>query len=282
MPTIGSAWRQVRDRFAAAGLETPALDARLLAGKVLGRDHAALAADGHDKITAEQLKGLESLAARRLEGEPVARILGEKEFYGLIFGLNPATLVPRPETELLVDIGLERLKSHHAPRILDMGTGSGCIVIALLAHLPNARAVAIDLSQEALAQAEVNARQHGVMDRLTLQPGSWFDSLTLGDGFDFIVSNPPYIEKDAIAHLDGEVQKHDPMLALDGGPDGLVPYREIADNAMAHLLPDGAVCVEVGYNQAAAVTDLLRASGFNRVETHHDLAGIERALLAMG
>lgn len=272
----------MRDRFAAAGLETPALDARLLAGKVLGRDHAALAADGHDEMTAEQHKGLESLAARRLEGEPVARILGEKEFYGLAFGLNPATLVPRPETELLVDIGLERLKAHSAPRILDLGTGSGCIVIALLAHLPDARAVAVDLSREALAQAEVNARQHKVMDRLTLLQGSWFDNLTMGDGFDFIVSNPPYIEKDAIAHLDREVQKHDPILALDGGPDGLAPYREIADNAMAHLLPDGALCMEVGYNQAAAVTELLRATGFNRISAHRDLAGIERAVLAMG
>lgn len=272
----------MRDRFAAAGLDTPALDAKLLAGEVLDRDHAALVVDGHDGITADQLFKLQSFADRRLAGEPVARILGEKEFYGLTFGLNPATLVPRPETELLVDIGLERLKTHPAPRILDLGTGSGCIAIALLTNLPDARAVAIDLSREALAQAEVNARQHNVMDRLTLQPGNWFDTLTMGDGFDFIVSNPPYIQKDAIADLAQEVQKFDPILALDGGSDGLAPYREIADKALAHLLPEGAVCVEVGYNQAAAVTGLLRATGFSRISTHHDLAGIERVVLAMG
>ena len=268
----------MRDRFRAAGLATPELDAKLLAQHAFGLDALSLVARERDPAPAAALAALEKLARRRLGGEPVARILGEQEFHGLGFALNEATLVPRPETELLVDLGLARLAGRPGARLLDLGTGTGCIAITLLHEAPGARGVAVDLSQRALDMARANAERHGVAPRLDLRQGSWF--APIGDAkFDLIVSNPPYIESAAIAGLQREVQDFDPLLALDGGADGLAPYRIIAAEARAHLAPGGLLALEIGCDQGAAVAGLLAAAG-NDIEIKKDLAGLDRVVIA--
>lgn len=271
----------MRDRFADAGLDTPELDARLLAERAFGLDGAQLAAREHESVPSEHLLHLDGFAQVRLDGAPVARILGVKEFFGLEFGLNAATLVPRPDTELVVELGLEFLGKRKGARVLDLGTGSGCIVTALLANVPNATGVAIDLSEEALAQAADNAARHDVSERIDFRTGSWFDPVSDEETFDLIVSNPPYIESVVIAGLAREVREHDPMMALDGGPDGLAPYRIIAQAARNYLAANGAVIVEVGAGQAEMVGDMFMAAGFEKSSVHNDLAGIARAVFAI-
>jgi len=243
-------------------------------------DRLTLVNRERDAATADQLKALEALATRRLKGEPVARIIGERGFWGLAFKLNDATLVPRPETEMLVQRGLEIVGPLDHPKILDLGTGTGCIPIALLTEFSDLSAVAIDLSREALDMARFNARRHGVIDRFETRQGSWFDPIEPGERFDLIVSNPPYIESGAIDTLMVEVRDHDPRLALDGGPDGLRPYRAIARDAAAHLKPEGVVVLEIGTGQGAGVTDIFAEAGFNRIAVEHDLNEHERMVVA--
>jgi len=270
----------VRDRFRAAGMATPELDAKLLAQKAFGLDALALVARGRDPASADALAVLEAFATRRLAGEPVARILGEQEFYGLAFGLNAATLVPRPETEMLVDLGLALLNGRPGGNLLDLGTGSGCIAIALLHEAPHARGTAVDLSAEALAMAVANAQRHDVESRLDLRQGSWFDPIAAAETFDLIVANPPYIESATIAGLQRDVRDFDPVLALDGGADGLTPYRIIASQAPLHLAPGGLLAVEIGAGQGAAVAALFAAAGLNGIEIKNDLAGLDRVVIA--
>ena len=221
---------------------------------------------------------LDQLGARRLAGEPVARILGEKEFWGLAFQLNSATLVPRPETEALVELGIAELSSHDAPRLLDLGTGSGCIPIALLVELPAAIAIAVDLDPQAIAAAGINARRHRVADRLTLRQGSWFSPIERGEMFDLVVSNPPYIESADILELDREVRDHDPILALDGGADGLDAYRVIVREAPSVLVSGGMLAVEIGSRQGRAVLELMERRGFSEVAVARDLSGLDRVV----
>lgn len=216
------------------------------------------------------------MARRRLLGEPVMRILGQKAFYGLDFILGPATLEPRPETEMLVRRGLELLEGRTTPRLLDLGTGTGCIAIALLHENQSALAVAVDLAPEALATAQANADRHGVDKRLSLKRGSWFEPLMPGEQFDIIVSNPPYIASEEMATLSREVREHDPVLALDGGPDGLAPYRAILGQAARWLKPDGAILCEIGSTQGFAVQSLFFQAGLRDVVVHPDLAGHDR------
>lgn len=233
-----------------------------------------------EAATPEQLKALESYAARRLKGEPVVRILGEREFWGLSFKLHPATLVPRPETELLVERGLEELAAIDKPALLDLGTGTGCIPIALLSQYSDLTATAVDLAPEALETARHNAARHGVGERFVTLRGSWFDPLEPGQRFHLITSNPPYIESGEIAGLMPEVREHDPRLALDGGPDGLSAYRAIASEAGLFLEPGGALLLEIGATQAAAVSDILVGAGFGAVEVVQDLAGLDRMIVS--
>jgi release factor glutamine methyltransferase len=277
---VGGAWRGVRDLFRRAGIDTAELDARIFAEVAFGMDRLTLVNRERDPATAEQLKALEKLAQRRLKGEPVARIIGERGFWGLAFKLNDATLVPRPETEMLVQRGLEIVGPLDHPRILDLGTGSGCISIALLTEFSDLSAVAVDLSKEALDMARFNAGRHVVFDRFETRQGSWFDPIKPGERFDLIVSNPPYIESAAIETLMVEVRDHDPRLALDGGPDGLRPYRAIARDAAQHLTPEGVVLLEIGTGQGAAVTDIFAECGFNRIDVERDLGGHERMVVA--
>jgi len=273
-------WRSWRDQLSAAGVATATLDAKLLVGHGLGRTNLQMATGEGDVVSPDAAERIAELMARRLSGESVARIIGEREFYGLAFGLNAATLEPRPDTELLVDLALDALPE--AGELLDLGTGTGCIPIAILANRADATGVAVDLSALALEMARANSERHELADRLAFREGSWFAALgeDVGRRFDLIVSNPPYIVSAGVDELEPEVKDFDPRLALDGGPDGLAPYRVIAREAAAWLKPGGTVLVEIGYDQGAAVLALFTEHGFSEVSLFQDLNGLDRVVRA--
>lgn len=279
--TIGRAWRAARDRLAGSGIENAARDAQLLAREVLGMDATGLILAEGEVLTPETLAAFEALVSRRLSGEPVARIRGTQEFYGLSFALGPETLIPRPETEMLVDFGLGVLKDRPAPRILDLGTGTGCIALALLANLPGATGVGIDLAPDAVAQARANAMTLGLAGRFAALEGDWFGPVA-GERFDLIVSNPPYVAGGTIAGLSPEVRDFDPRRALDGGPDGLDPYRIIAGAARAYLRPGGWLALEIGFDQGQMVRSMLSGAGLAEIGVAPDLAGHDRMVFARG
>lgn len=275
---IGAARRLLADAFRRADLDSPDLDARLLVGHALGLSHAGLASRAEDPLTAAQAETISALAARRLAHEPVARILGRKEFWGLSLALDPATLVPRPETETVVEAALVGLDRQAPLRILDLGTGTGALLLALLAELPRACGIGTDLSLEALTVARRNASDLGLAGRAGLVRCDLASALK--GPFDLVVSNPPYIPRADIAGLAPEVRDHDPNLALDGGPDGLTCYRAIAAQVPPLLVPGGRLVVELGIGQAPAVQGIFAAAGLQHDTTREDLAGIPRALVA--
>lgn len=227
-------------------------------------------------MSAEALALYRAMLERRGGHEPVSRILGAREFYGRIFDLTEAVLDPRPDTETLVEVALAFLPAGAPGRIIDLGTGSGNIVVTLLAERPLAEGVATDLSPSAIAVAKGNGARHRVATRLTLIETSWWHGLT-GE-FDLILSNPPYIPFGVIADLSPEVRNFDPRSAIDGGPDGCEAYRRIAAGALPHLAPDGRVLVEIGNGQALAVTDIFEPHGFKLVGQWADLGGRIRCL----
>jgi release factor glutamine methyltransferase len=279
--TVDQARRVWAAKFRAAGLASPELDARLLVGHALALDHAGLVAAGARELTADEERAVAAVAGRRLGREPIARIVGNKEFWGLEFALGAATLVPRPETETVIEAALaaiDRGGLRSRPlRIADLGIGSGAILLALLRELPNAFGVGTDTSPGALTIARVNARRLG----LTLAAFVACDLATaLCRPFDIIVSNPPYIASADIAALPPEVRLFDPRRALDGGPDGLGFYRAIAATAPALLADDGVLVVELGAGQAESVTALFAAAGLAPSPPQPDLNGVPRALVA--
>jgi release factor glutamine methyltransferase len=273
-------------RLEAAGVEAARRDARLLACRLLGGGPELLLAQGSRELTADEAARIEAAVTRRAAREPVSRILGEREFWSLSFGLNGATLDPRADSETLVEAVLAEVGDRAAPlRILDLGTGSGCLLLALLSELPQAAGCGIDISAEAVAQAGDNARRLGLSGRARFLVHSWGQGLTLGGApdpvaWDLIVSNPPYIASSEIAGLAPEVAGFDPAAALDGGTDGLDAYRALIPPAAAVLRPGGLLALEIGYGQAAAVEGLLQAAGLVLLRRAADLAGIERCLLA--
>ena len=284
--TVAQARRSVADAFRQAGLDSPELDARLLTGHALDLDHTALASEPDRMLDDDEAGKLAALAARRLDREPVARILGAKEFWGMPLRLNQATLVPRPETETVVETALAAIDSAfqesagprtRAWRIADLGTGSGALLFALLSELPNASGIGTDISREALEAAQDNAIRLGFMPRATFMVGDFGAPLT--GVFDIVVSNPPYVASGHFDALPPEV-RHDPRRALDGGADGLACYRTIAGQARKLLAPDGHLVVELGIGQEPAVAALFRAAGLAPSPAHPDLAGIPRALHA--
>jgi len=270
----------VRDRFRAANIASAELDARLIAQHSFGIDAMALVRREREPIPEQWAIDLERAALRRLAGEPVSRIVGEREFWGLKFALSPATLDPRPETEMLVADAVAAAETKAAPAIIDLGTGSGAIAIALADALPTCRVTATDVSQEALAQATANAKRHGVDARVSFRQGSWWQAVPHTETFDLIVSNPPYISTGEIETLQTEVRLFDPRGALDGGFDGLEAYRAIAVQATRRLKPGGVILLEIGASQGEAVTRILSRAGFGRVEIQKDLAGLDRVAVA--
>jgi release factor glutamine methyltransferase len=279
--TVASARQSLAQLFRDAGLDSPNADARILIGHALGLDHTALAAAGDRCITAKESETIAALAQRRLTREPVARIVGGKEFWSLPIAINSSTLVPRPETETVVEVALAAVDAR-GPRtqalvIADVGTGSGAILLALLSELPNAHGVGTDISVEALMMARANAQRLGIT-RAAFVAGDMASAL--GVPFDLIVSNPPYIAAGALAGLDLEVRGFDPRSALDGGTDGLDYYRALGVSVPALLSPDGMLVVEIGAGQADAVAQLFSAAGLAVALPHPDLNGVPRALLA--
>lgn len=279
--TVDGARHALAAQFRAAGLDTPELDARLLVGHVVNLEHAALVAAGVRKLGREEADMINALARRRLAHEPVARILGRKEFWSLILGIDAATLVPRPETETVVEAVLAAIDTargrQRGLRIADLGTGSGALILALLAELPNATGIATDINARALLRARANARSLGQTRAAFVACDM---AAALAGPFDVIVSNPPYVASDDIATLAPEVHDFDPRPALDGGADGLDFYRAIAAAAPARLAPGGFVAVELGAGQANAVAALFSAAGLAPEPPRTDLNGIARAMIA--
>jgi release factor glutamine methyltransferase len=279
--TVDTARRALTARFKSASIESPELDARMLVGAVLGLDLTGLIAAENRPLTSKQSHRIEEVARRRLAGEPVARILGVKEFWGLPLTLSPATLVPRPDTETVVELALEMLRAAPHPdrrlRIADIGTGSGAILLALLSELPNACGVGTDISREALQTARGNTVALGLAGRTDFVACDY--AAALSGPFDLIVSNPPYIRSADIAALAPEVRDHDPRAALDGGSDGLDAYRALIPQAAKLLAAGGALVVEVGRGQSDDVRGLMAASGLTAEQpARTDLAGVRRAV----
>jgi release factor glutamine methyltransferase len=258
--TVGSVILALRRRFAEAGIETAALDARVLAMHVLALDHVALVADPDRPVSAQEAAALDAVARRRLAGETVSRIIGRREFYGRAFRVTGDTLDPRADTEALIEAALASCRDRPPERILDLGTGTGILAVTLLLAFPAATAVACDISEAALAVAKANATAHGVGDRLQLVRSDWWAQIE--GRFDLIVSNPPYIPSTAIAALAPEVRHGDPLVALDGGPDGLDAYRTLATGTAAHLAEGGVLLVEIGDRQADDIVGVFACSGF--------------------
>lgn len=271
------ALRDLRQALTQAGFESAALDARLLVLAALGISSTDLVTHPDVPLTGEQAEALAAFAARRLAHEPVARIIGEREFWGLPFRLSEATLVPRPDTETVVETALKLLPDHHAPlRIADLGTGSGCILTALLHELPQAKGIGVDRSLDAARTARTNAERNGVGDRALFVVSDWGSALE--GTLDLVVSNPPYIVSSVIPGLDREVRDYDPALALDGGADGLDAYRIILDDAGRLLRPGGLIVLEIGYDQAEALQRLAAERALDVVTVAHDLSGNPRCV----
>lgn len=268
-------------RFAQAGdaNATPDLDARLLVGHVLGLDQTGLVIRADRPVGPEAVAAAMALATRRAAGEPVARITGTKGFWSFELELAPETLVPRPDTETVVEAALAWAKrggrAGEALSILDLGTGSGAILLALLSELPEAIGTGVDIAEGAVRTARRNAARLGLGSRARFAVGDW--SAPLRGRFDLVVSNPPYIPRAEMPELPLEVRRFDPDIALDGGPDGLAAYRVILANLESLLAPAGAAFVEAGAGQAVEIGRLSQALGF-RSRFHKDLAEIDRVV----
>jgi release factor glutamine methyltransferase len=279
--TVEGARRALAARLQSAGHDSAELDARLLLGHALDLDLTGLITAAQRRLTAEESIRFETCVVRRLAGEPVARILGEKEFWGLPLQLSAATLVPRPDTETVVELALELLRAGgdlaRPLRIADLGTGSGAILLALLSELPAAQGFGTDISQDALRTAAANAARTGLSARATFVACDYAGGLS--GAFDLIVSNPPYIRSGDIAGLAAEVRNHDPLAALDGGPDGLDAYRALIPQAAGLLAPGGALVVEAGAGQSGQIQALMTEAGLTSGSAPRaDLGGIPRAV----
>lgn len=275
--TIRGTIRRGAERLAVAGIQTARRDAELLLLHVLGRNSAWLFGREDEPLDEQEQAGFDRLIERRLTREPVSHLLGLRGFWTHEFEVSRDVLDPRPDTETLIEAVLEVVTERAAPmRLLDLGTGSGCIALTLLGELPAAQAVAVDLSPNALAVAGRNALRLGYSDRIEFVESDW--ATAVSGPFDIVVANPPYIRSGDIAGLMPEVARHEPHLALDGGADGLVAYRSIVADLSRLVRPGALVAMEVGAGQAAAVSALLDGAGVSPVRRRADLGGVDRCL----
>ena len=278
MPTVEDLLKQARFFLTQSGSTTPSLDARLIVQDAMALDHATVIAEPERAASASEVNRIEYLLKRRCDGEPLSRLFGVREFYGVDFKVTPAVLDPRPDTEHLAHAALNsgRGLSEDNYTYLDLGTGSGAVAIIIALQQPGVRVVAIDVSAAALVVARENAVAHGVDDRIAFMQSDWFSKVK--GKFNVIVSNPPYIPTGDIADLARDVKDYDPVLALDGGTDGLACYRRIAAEAAQHLFANGVVIVEIGSGQADAVSAIFKRHGFRINYAYADLAGLTRGI----
>lgn len=276
--TIKALLAWTADHFAKKGLDSPRLDAELLLAHVLNCKRIDLIVRYDEQPNDSQRKAFRELVTKRLDHCPTAYLVGTREFYLLPFEVNAAVLIPRPDTETLVDVAMEFLKKRPASAVLDIGTGSGCVAVCL-AHMAKAATVtAVDVSPDAVAVAQRNAKRNAVADRVRFQVGNLFAPIEAGSTFDLIVSNPPYIPPSEIETLMPEVKDHEPRIALDGGTDGLSFYRRLSAESCRWLKPGGMLAVEIGHTQDGAVRELLESSGLNSVKVIKDRAGRPRVV----
>lgn len=275
---IGELLYEVQTQLAEAGIENPRLDARVLLGNIVDGGEATVFGYPEREVPAVQVRKIRALAARRAAREPMSQVLGEKEFWSLGFEVTGDTLTPRPDTETLIEAMLAWAgrRNGRPLRILDLGTGSGCILLTLLHAIPDAQGLGVDCSAAALGVARRNADRLGLSGRARFQQGNWTDGID--ERFDLVVANPPYIPTGDIGGLDPEVARFEPLVALDGGLDGLVAYRRIAQSVGDVLAPDGAVFLEVGAGQAPEVARLLGDAGLADVSVRADLSGLDRCV----
>jgi release factor glutamine methyltransferase len=271
------AWKGARARLEAAGLSGPVIDARLLVEAAADATRTDIVTDPYRALTPEQEARLDGYLARRERREPVSHILGRKGFWKIMLRVTRAVLTPRPDTETVVEYALRSFPEHAPWRILDLGVGSGAILLALLAERPAARGLGVDVSEEALAVARDNAAALGLAGRCALLRGDWTAGLD-SSAFDLVVANPPYIAADVMDTLEPEVRDHEPRLALEGGPDGLDHYRVLAPEILRVLKPGGHFAVEIGYDQKEAVEALFREAGAFNVTTIRDLGDRDRVV----
>lgn len=269
--------RDAAARLDAAGVEDARRDARLLLAEALGVEAHRLILEPETDVPPEAAARFADFVAARADRVPVSRILGRREFWGLSFRLSLATLDPRPDSETLVEAVLKAFPDRMAPlRVLDFGTGTGCLLLAVLSEYPNASGLGIDKADDAVVTAHANASDLGLADRVEIRLGDWGEGLT--GTFDIILSNPPYIEAGVVPMLAPEVARHDPLLALAGGADGLDAYRRLLPDVARLLAPQGHAFLELGQGQAPDVAEIAASCGLQRCAVHADLAGIARCL----
>ena len=271
------AWQGAKKRLEDAGLAGPVIDARLLVEAAADASRADIVGDPYRALTPEQEARLEDYLTRRVRREPVSHILGRKGFWKIMLGVTPDVLTPRPDTETVVEWVLRDLPEHAAWSVLDLGVGSGAILLSILAERPAAKGLGVDVSEDALAVARDNAANLGMANRVALLRGDW--TAGLGENqFDLVVSNPPYIATAVIETLEPEVRDHEPRLALEGGADGLDHYRILAPEILRVLKPGGRFAVEIGYDQKAPVEALFQQAGAMNVQTLKDLGDRDRVV----
>jgi release factor glutamine methyltransferase len=274
--SLVSLWTDVRRQLEAAGVHSPVLDSRMLIEAGAGVSRLEIVTDPRREMSEAQVQAVQALAMRRVAREPISHILGRKGFWTHEFLVTPDVLTPRPETELLVDVALEFLPPEKPALALDLGVGSGAILLSLLSERPNVVGVGVDVSDAALAVSAANAAALGLSERVEWRNSAWGDGLE--GGFDLVLSNPPYIPSADIDGLAPEVARYEPRLALDGGCDGLDAYRLLAPKLRDLLAPGGRFALEVGRGQAGAVWALLDQAGLVSLETRADLAGVDRVV----
>lgn len=277
MTTLVKAWKAARETLETAGVDQPVIDARLMLEVAADISRMDIITDPHRELTDQQQATLDSYIARRSRREPVSHIVGRKGFWKIMLSVTPDVLTPRADTETILDVALKAFPEHMHFNVLDLGVGSGAILLAILSERPNAKGLGVDASMEALAVARENAANLDLDSRAALLRGDWTSGL--GDaGFDLVVSNPPYIRTAEIDTLEPEVAQYEPRLALDGGADGLEAYRVLAPEIMRVLKPGGVFAVEIGYDQSADVQALFQAAGAAEVTTVQDLGQRDRVV----
>lgn len=275
--TLVQAWKSSRAKLEATGIDQPVIDARLMLEAAAGVSRMDILTDPHRQLTDEQQAMLDSYIDRRARREPVSHILGRKGFWKIMVGVTPNVLTPRADTETLVETALGHFPEGMRFTMLDLGVGSGAILLAILAERPAAKGLGVDISEEALAVARENAANLDLNNRVSLLRGDW--TAGLGENqFDLVTANPPYIPTRDIEGLDPEVRDHEPRLALDGGPDGLDAYRILAPEVLRVLKPGGLFIVEIGFDQSEAVEALFKAAGGKDVQTKKDLSTNDRVV----